>query len=200
MLRFWLSRAAGAFYRIVTTRIRGAGRMSVKDTLAVGARFHCEFCDLYHGQFSCVFFLHDSRIAFYIRQPLSKYSRFFGGLLQYLVSLDYLPGSDRREVLADPVYDESLVTVFGRRVALVTDYPGALPPLPMSTASALQCYSDVAADELRGRMRPARVHTFLHPVASQSLLMKHLGTKAGAATIPEWGFAASDYSRMGLRG
>ena len=92
--------------------------------------FHSELCDLYHRQLASVLFPHASRLAFYVRAPLAKCSRFFAGMLQYLASLDYRPGSDWREVLAEAIYDASFTTTFGRRVASAADYPGNCQRFP----------------------------------------------------------------------
>ncbi len=73
--------------------------------MAVSVRLHYELCDLYHGEFASVFLPHGSRLAFYVQKPLIQYTRFFAGVMQYFLSLDYRPESQRLEVLADPIYD-----------------------------------------------------------------------------------------------
>ena len=114
-----------------------------------------------------------------MEHPLVQYSRFYAGVILYLLSLDYRPGSDRQEVLADYVG-------MARLVVQVKDYPGTLPDLPMDRSTAAAYYSMVVCQELTGRMRPARVRTFAHRVRALEQLLRHLGTPDGAADIPMW--------------
>ena len=79
----------------------------------------CERCEKNgrkrHGQFATMFFPHGSRNAFYVEEPLVQYSRFYAGVILYLLSLDYRAGSDRKEVLADSVGMARLCVSVGAR-------------------------------------------------------------------------------------
>ena len=85
-------------------------------------------------------------MAFNEPKPRIEYSRFFAGLMTYLLGLCYRPDSDAQEVLADDIYRAG--NSFGKRVAKVKDFPGKLPALPMSAATALTYYVETAVEEL----------------------------------------------------
>ena len=131
--------------RGVTARTHGLGHAAGKDTMAVGVRFHFELLDLYHGEWASVFLPHGSRMAFYEPKPRIEYTRFFSGLMAYFLGLCYRPDSDAQEVLADDIYLAG--NPFGKRVAKVKDFPGKLPALPMSAATALTYYVETAIED-----------------------------------------------------
>ena len=155
------------------------GYAKKRETLAVGVRFQFELLDLYHGQWASVFLPHGSRQAFYIEHPLIQFSRFYAGVITYLMSLDYRPDSDRQEVLADYVG-------IARRFVKVSDFPGELPALPMDRSTAASYYISVVTTELSCRVRPSRVLTFSYRVRALEELLSHLGTPPGAMDIPLW--------------
>ena len=130
----------------VTTRTKGSGHAAGKDTMAVGVRFHYELLDLYHGEWATVFLPHASRMAFYEQNPRIEYSRFYAGLMTYLLGLTYRPDSDQTEVLADDVYLNG--TVVGKLVCKTQDFPGQLPQLPMMPETALQYYMENASEDI----------------------------------------------------
>ena len=170
----------------VRPRLRGqSGRHSGKDTLAVGIRFHYELCDLYAGEWAVMFLPHGTRAAFWVEKPLVQYSRFYAGVVEHLMSLDYKPDSDKLEVMADTLCAEGGVAM-ARRIAKVADYPGELPSLPMRRSIAAEYFQSMAAQDLVGRARDGRVATFCQRCAALELLLQHLGSVAGAETIPQW--------------
>ena len=48
------------------------------------------------------------------QNPRIKYSRFFGGVILYLLSLEYKPNREQREVLGDLVKDAAGGTPHGQ--------------------------------------------------------------------------------------
>ena len=109
----------------------GMGHATGKNTMAVGVRFHYELLDLYAGQWATVFLPHATRMAFYLEHPLMEYGRFFGGVLSYLMQLEYVDSS-REKVYAD------VHGVGARRVAIAAEYPGELGELPMTRRKAVE--------------------------------------------------------------
>jgi len=114
-----------------------------------------------------------------------QYSRFYAGVVEHLMSLDYKPDSDRREVMADALSAEGGVAM-ARRLAKVSDYPGELPALPMRRATAAKYFQTMASQDLVGRALDGRVATFRQGRSALELLLQHLGSEAGASTIPQW--------------
>ena len=169
----------------VRTREKGLGHAAGKQTMAVGVRFHYELLDIFHGEWASVFFPHASRMAFYAMKPLIEFSRFYAGVILYLMSLDYAPDTDRQQVMADAVGTEGGVAL-ARLRAKVSDYPGTLPQLPMTRATAVNYYREIVADELAGRVSRCRVSTWLERTRAVDMLLIHLGTERGSASIPLW--------------
>ena len=103
----------------VKQRLFGQGHAAGKETMAVGVKFHYEMLDIYHGEYGCVFLPHASRSALYPEKAPCEYTRFYCGVLEYLMSLTYSAGTDDRELLADPIYDPGGKLMLARRVAKV---------------------------------------------------------------------------------
>ena len=168
----------------VHERLSGRGHAAGK-TIAVGVKFQWELLDLYNGHFATMFFPHATRYAFYAAAPLIEHTRFYAGVMCYLMSLDYRPGSDSLEVLADTIPAAS-GQAMARRVARVDDYPGSLPFLPMARSTAAEYYCQVVSHELSRRVAPSRVHTCIYRLRAVDLLLEALGTAPGTALIPMW--------------
>ena len=56
----------------------------------------------------------------------------------------------------------------------------------MSRASAATYYRGIVAEDLRRRVSPGRVATFLYRAQALELLLEHVGTERGAQSIPAW--------------
>ena len=56
----------------------------------------------------------------------------------------------------------------------------------MTRSSALAYYRGVLGEELSRRVAPSRVHTCLLRINALELLLQHVGTEGGAASIPAW--------------
>ena len=56
----------------------------------------------------------------------------------------------------------------------------------MSRTSAATYYREIVAEDLRRRVSPGRVSTFLYRAQALELLLEHVGTERGAQSIPAW--------------
>ena len=104
--------------------------------------------------------------------------------MKYLLSLSYLEGTDEQVILADDIMLNGVS--LGRRRCDRHEFPGTLPALPMSRASAVRYYLDNTVVELSGRVAQSRVRSFEQRVQALQLLCGYLDTPEGAQTVPAW--------------